>query len=214
MSLPKPYYDCDGITIFLGDCREILPYLPKVDLVLADPPYGIDYQFTRRIEWQRKDKIVGDDAFPLWIFDEIKPSNAMFVWCRWDTLSSLPKPKSLIVWDKCSHSMGDLQHEFGRSWEACAFYVGPNHRFIYRPIDMIRCPKISPDNLKHPNEKPVGAISPLIKSHDGLILDPFMGSGTTLVAAKQLHRQAIGIEIEERYVEIAVKRLGQGVLPL
>jgi site-specific DNA-methyltransferase (adenine-specific) len=212
--LPTPYYNVDGITIYHGDCREILPHLPKVDLVLTDPPYGIDYQSSRRIEWQRKDKIVGDNEFPLWIFDEITPTNAMFVWCRWDTLPILPKPKSFIVWDKCNHSMGDLNHEFGRSWEACAFYTGPNHKFVYRPIDMIRCPKISPDKLQHPNEKPVGAVSPLIKSHDGLILDPFMGSGTTLVAAKQLHRQAIGIEIEEKYCEIAVRRLGQGVLPL
>jgi site-specific DNA-methyltransferase (adenine-specific) len=215
VALPKPYYDCDGITIYHGDCRDILPHLPKVDLVLADPPYGIDYQSSRMIDWRRKDKIHGDNEFPIWLFDVCKPSIALFVWCRWDTLPIIPLPKSFIVWDKGCHSMGDLNHEYGRQWEACAFYPGPEHRFIKRPVDIIRTPKIPPLSLQHPNEKPTTALTPLIVAHPGdTILDPFMGSGTTLVAVKQLGRKAIGIEIELKYVEIAIKRLAQGVLPL
>lgn len=211
MSLPKPYYEKDGLVIYHADCREILPELPKVDLVLTDPPYGIDYQSAWRTEWQRKEKIVGDDEFPLWIFDLCKPSVAMFVWCRWDILPKLPTPKSFIVWDKLVHGMGDLEHEFGRRWEGCAFYPGENHKFIKRPVDVITAQRIQPDKLTHPNEKPIGAISPLIQSHEGNVLDPFLGSGTTLVAAKELGRKATGIEIEERYCEIAAKRLAQEV---
>jgi len=192
-----------------------LPYLESIDLVITDPPYGIDYQSARRIDWQRKAKIQGDDEFPLWIFTVLEPSVALFVWCRWDLLRIFPAPKSFIVWDKGVHSMGDLEHEYGRQWEAVAFYPGPEHSFIRRPIDIIRCLRVAPEQMVHPNEKPVGAIKPLIYAHPpGLILDPFMGSGTTLRAAKDLNRKAIGIEIEERYCEIAAKRMSQMVMEL
>jgi site-specific DNA-methyltransferase (adenine-specific) len=210
----KPYYDDGkGIVIYHGDCREILPTLPNVDLVLTDPPYGMDYQSSRRTEWQRKGKIQGDKTFPMWVFD-IKPSNALFACCRWDNLKEIPDPKSFIVWDKCRHGMGDLEHEFGRQWEAIAFYPGPSHSFTRRPVDIIRVPCVSPIDLEHPNEKPPEIWTPILNSHNGTILDPFMGSGTTLRAAKDLGRKAIGIEIEERYCEIAARRLSQEVLAI
>lgn len=208
----KPYHVEDAGIIWNCDCRLILPHLPKVDVIIADPPYGIDYQSNRRVNWQRQDKIVGDKEFPLWIFELFNPTNALFVWCRWDNLLILPKPKSFIVWDKGVHSMGDLDHEFGRQWEACAFYPGQAHTFLKRPVDVIRVSKIPSKSLLHPNEKPIGAIKPLIASHDGIILDPFLGSGTTAVAAKELGRRFIGIEISEEYCKIAVKRIRQGVL--
>lgn len=217
MSLPKPYYNDNraGITIYHGDCREILPHLQKVDIVLTDPPYGINYQSARRTEWQRKDPIHGDDSFPLWIFEYIKPKVAFMIWCRWENLKDIPKPKSFIAWDKGNHSMGDLNHEFGRRWEAVAFYPGPMHKFKRRPADLIIANRINPSSLIHPNENPVEALTPLIDCHVGeTVLDPFMGSGTTLRAAKDLGRKAIGIEIEERYCEISARRLAQEVLPL
>jgi site-specific DNA-methyltransferase (adenine-specific) len=211
----NPYYQDKAVVIYHADCREIIPHLPQVDLVLTDPPYGIDYQSARRTDSQRKPKISGDKEFPLWLFDLCKPNNALFIWCRWDILPFLPIPKSFIVWDKCVHGMGDLQHEYGRQWEACAFYPTLGHKFIKRPIDIIRCPRIPPEELRHPNEKPVGAIAPLIIANEGLtILDPFMGSGTTLRATKDLGRKAIGIEIEEKYCEIAAKRMSQEVMEL
>ncbi len=210
----KPYYEREGIVIYHGDCREILPKLTeKVDLVLTDPPYGIDYQSARRTEWNRKAKIQGDDIFPLWMFDLLKPERALFVWCRWDILHLLPIPKSLIVWDKGNHSMGDLQHEYGRQWEAVAFYPMAEHQFRYRPKDIINIMRVAPERLIHPNEKPVEVAKSLLDANVGdLILDPFMGSGSVLRAAKDLGRKAIGIEIEERYCEVAAKRLSQEVL--
>jgi len=209
----KPYYQDDGVTIYHGDCREILPELEKVDLVLTDPPYGIGYQSAMR--FKPLPKIVGDDEFPLWIFDALKPLFAMFVWCRWDILAQLPKPKSFIVWDKCMHSMGDLKHEYGRQWEAIAFYPTKEHKFTKRPVDIIRCQRVSSDKMLHPAEKPVGAITPLIIANEGdTVLDPFMGVGSTLLASKKLNRKCIGIEIEEKYCEIAANRCRQSVMTL
>ena len=215
MSLPQPYFQDEAVTIYHADCRDILPLLEPVDLVVTDPPYGIDYQSAWRTDWNRKAKIQGDKAFPLWLFETLRPSSGMFVFCRWDNLSGLPSPKSFIVWDKGNHSMGDLEHEYGRQWEGIAFYPGLHHRFRYRPKDIILAARIGPEALTHPNEKPVSLMRALIEANDGdVILDPFMGSGTALRAAKDLGRKAIGIEIEEKYCEIAAKRMSQLVLPL
>jgi site-specific DNA-methyltransferase (adenine-specific) len=204
----KSYYDHDGITIYHGDGKSVLDMSPE--LVICDPPYGMDYQSCWKTEWQRAEKIIGDEAYPMWIF-EINPSIAMFACCRWDNLYEIPKPKSFIVWDKCRHGMGDLEHEFGRQWEGIAFYPGPCHKFTTRPIDIIRTPCVPPHALLHPNEKPSQLFSTIILSHSGIIFDPFCGSGSILRCAKDLGRKAIGIEIEERYCEIAAKRLSQEV---
>jgi site-specific DNA-methyltransferase (adenine-specific) len=214
MTLPKPYYQDDAVTIYHADCRDILPDLPKVDLVLTDPPYGIDYQSSRRTDNQRKDKIFGDKEFPLWLFN-IKPLRATFVFCRWDILPILPLPKSFIVWDKLRHSMGDLNHEYGRQWEAISFYPEIEHQFIGRPIDIIRVPCVPACDLQHPNEKPAAVVAHILTHNVGdIILDPFLGSGTTAFAAKKLGRKCIGIEIEEKYCEIAAKRCSQTVMDL
>lgn len=214
--ITKPYYADEAVCIVHADCRLVLPLIPdkSIDLVLTDPPYGINYQSARRTDWQRKEKIQGDKEFPLWLFG-FKPRRATFVWCRWDILSLLPPPKSFIVWDKMRHSMGDLNHEYGRQWEAIAFYPEAEHQFNGRPIDIIRVPCVPACNLSHPNEKPVEAVALLLKHNAGdIILDPFLGSGTTAVCAKKLGRKCIGIEIEEKYCEIAAKRCSQGVLKL
>lgn len=204
----------DGICLVHGDCRPLVGELDwsAVDIVCTDPPYGMDYQSAWRTDWNRKPKIRGDDEYPMWLFDPL-PKVALFAWCRWDNLRELPPPKSFIVWDKGRHSMGDLQHEFGRQWEAIAFYPGAQHEFTRRPIDIIRVPCIPPDQLVHPNEKPVGAISPLIAAHlKGLVLDPYAGSGPVGVVCKKLGRRCLMIEIEEKYCRIAAERLRQGVL--
>jgi len=131
----------------------------------------------------------------------------------YDNLYDIPKPKSFIVWDKKCHSMGDLEHEFGRQWEAIAFYPGENHKFKRRPVDIIRCAKVSPEKLTHPNEKPVSMWRPILESHDGSVLDPFMGSGAILGACKELKRNGIGIEISEKYCATAKKRLQNTQVP-
>jgi site-specific DNA-methyltransferase (adenine-specific) len=210
----KPYYQDEAVTIYHGDCREIVPGLGRFDLLLTDPPYGMNYSSAWRTKHQRLGSIQGDDTFPLYVFDWAGDV-ASFIFCRWDNLSSLPKPKSFIAWDKECHSMGDLEHEFGRQWEACAFYPGERHSFLKRPVDIIRVPRVAPARLLHPTEKPVELLARLIECHPtGSILDPFAGSGTTGRAAKDLGRKAVLIEREEKYCEIAARRMAQEVLSL
>lgn len=207
----KPYYEDSHCTIYHGDCREILPELDKVDLVLTDPPYGMSFQSNHRNI--KHDKIKNDDQLPidliyLAMFKAIKAS---YFFCRWDNLKQMPPPKSVLAWVKNNWSMGDLEHEHGRQWEACCFYPKDEHEFIKRIPDVIIVDRTN--NNLHPTEKPVELMKIIINANVcQTILDPFMGSGTTLRAAKDLNRKCIGIELEEKYCEIAVERLRQEVL--
>ena len=107
--------------------------------------------------------------------------------------------------------MGDLQHEHGRQWEAIAFYPQSEHEFITRIPDVIKENRTG--NTLHPTEKPIDLMKKILMANVGdVVLDPFCGSGSTLVAAKQLGRNYIGIEISEKYCKIAEERLRQEVL--
>ena len=207
----KPYYQDSAVTIYHGDCREILPTLPKVDLVLTDPPYGMN--FVSNFRNVKHKPIAGDGQLDVVLIDECikKAMRAAYVFCRWDNLKDMPRPKSVLAWVKNNWSMGDLKHEHGRQWEACCFYANEGHEFITRIPDVIHADRTG--NHQHPTEKPVSLMGRLIAANVGqTVLDPFMGSGTTLRAAKDLGRKAIGIEIEEKYCEIAAKRMAQEVL--
>ncbi len=222
----KPYYSHGGIEIYHGDCQEILPSLGMVDLVMTDPPYGINFQSRYRSTGEginsgprassyRFPKIQGDRSTDTGIIEELISMADMgtYVCTRWDVFPYLPLPKSLLAWVKDDWSAGDLEHEHGKQWEAICFYPGPGHRFIKRIPDVIHVPRTI--NHYHPTEKPVELFRQLmVANHGNLILDPFMGSGTVLRAAKDLGKRAIGIEIEERYCEIAAKRLFQEVMVL
>ncbi len=209
----KPYYEHGGITIYHGDCREIITNIGKCDLVVTDPPYGMEFQSNHRI--QKHMKIQGDDRFPLELMYQIKLQSeyATYMFCRWDNLPeimSFDKPKSVLAWIKNNWSMGDLEHEHGRQWEAICFWPREKHKFIKRIPDVINADRTG--NFDHPTQKPSGLIRLIIEANEGdIILDPFCGSGSTLEAARDSGRKAIGIEIEEKYCEIAAKRLQQEV---
>lgn len=209
------YYHEDGppsIDVYCGDCLEVMKLLDQVDLVVTDPPYGIDFQSNYREV--KHDKIHGDKELPL---ETIKfamaiASKASYVFCRWDNIVEFPKPKSVLAWIKNNWSMGDLEHEHGRMWEACLFYPKMEHKFIERIPDVIKADRTG--NELHPTQKPVSLITRIIKCNVGeVVLDPFMGSGTTLVSCKELKRVGIGIEISEKYCEIAKKRLQNTIVP-
>jgi DNA modification methylase len=203
----KPYYhdETSGITIYHGDAREVSAWL-LADVLVTDPPYGMDY----RSGWQDRqiqndlNTAARDEVLRMW------GDRAALVFGRWDQ----PHPdtaKMLLTWDKGDWpGMGDLSLPWGPSTEE--IYVLGGGFIGKRSGSVIRVDRLTGDTM-HPNEKPVALLSRLIeRCPAGVIADPFMGSGTTLVAAKLMGRRAIGIELEERYCEIAAKRLAQGVL--
>lgn len=201
MSLPTPYYEQDGITIYHGDCREILPHLPKVDLVLTDPPYGVGYSTWDRTVPRPQD----------WLYQCINLAETVYVTPGNGQTVLYPHPTWTMAWfrpgsvQRCREGSG-FSH-----WEPILVYGKHKASVDAKQIKAIP----QPDAKGHPCPKPIELFKWLVYGVDAQsILDPFMGSGTTLVAAKQLGRKAIGIEIEEKYCEIAVKRLGQGVLAL
>ena len=196
--------------IHCGDCLELLKEIPdnSIDLVITDPPYGMFFQSNHRAV--KHLKIEGDNELPIEAINHCIriAKNACYIFCRWDNLKDMPKPKSVLCWVKNNWSMGDLEHEHGRQWEAICFYPKEGHEFIKRIPDVIFSERTG--NELHPTEKPIKLIRTLIKANKGkVVLDPFIGSGTTAVACIQSERDFIGIEIEPKYVEIANQRIEQ-----
>ena len=195
-------------TLYLGDCVEILPTLDNVDALVTDPPYGMKFQSNHRMI--KHQKIHNDESDEIavevikWGIENVKHS--IYAFGRWDNIYGYPKPKSLITWVKNNWSMGDLHHEHARQTEVAFFYALKNHKFeTKRPTDVIHFPRTC--NEFHPTEKPVGLMKQFCSWTSGTILDPFMGSGTTGVAAVQMKRKFIGVEREQKYFDIACKRI-------
>jgi site-specific DNA-methyltransferase (adenine-specific) len=192
-------------TLYCGDCLEILPTLGKVDAVVTDPPYGMAFQSNYRAE--KHERIAHDDDVQmLQKACDISPNHSSYVFCRWGDLLDVPRPRSLITWVKNNWSMGDLEHEHARQTETILFYAGPDHFFPKgRPQDVIRAPRSNND--LHPTQKPVELMRAVVGWTSGIVLDPFMGSGSTGVACAKLGRKFIGIELEPKYFDISCKRI-------
>jgi DNA modification methylase len=191
-------------TLYLGDAREIVPNL-ALGSVVSDPPYGMSFRSNHREE--RHEAIANDETDELlqWAC-RLSPPHSSYIFCRWDNLFAVPKPKSVVTWVKNNWSMGDLEHEHARQTELALFYPGPNHDFPKgRPTDMIRAPRTG--NEYHPTEKPVQLMRAVIEWTRGTVLDPFMGSGPTGCAAVAMGRDFIGVELVPEYFDIACKRI-------
>ena len=212
-----PYYSDDYATIYHGDCREILPGL-NAEVLVTDPPYGIGYEPTFK-KWSGKpsgwEKIEGDDVRfdPTLLLGMNVP---LVIWGATYFSDRLPIG-DWLVWDKRGGVSADKM--FGTSIEL-AWMRGTGKVIIKRLLHggVINADSVTGNNAirSHPTQKPIALMAWCIKlaKTDGVILDPYVGSGTTLVAAKNLGRKSIGIEIEERYCEIAAEWLSQGVLDL
>lgn len=210
----KPYYDDgNGIVIYHGDCREILPQLPNADLVLTDPPYGVHVEVNRRGFMAYRQ---GQDAAK-W---DVRPDDTTIkltlergiqsiVWGFGYFANVLGPCCAPLVWDK---QTGDNYFADGElAWTS--FKTGTLRIFRHQWCGCFKDSERT-ERAQHPTQKPVALFTWCIalSNEPNTILDPFMGSGTTLRAAKDLGRKAVGIEIEERYCEIAAKRLAQEVL--
>ena len=202
----KPFYQDSYATIYLGDCREILPALPKCDLLLTDPPYGLADKWTggtwgaapMYADAKRWDRDIPEDI----VISLPDRSPSVIIWGG--NLYKLPPSRCWLAWEK-QVKMATMA-DFELAWTN---FDRPSKQFVENR---------NPDGKRqHPTQKPLELMLWCIiecRPTPQTILDPFMGSGTTLVAAKSLGRKAIGVEIEERYCEIAVKRLQQDYLPL
>jgi site-specific DNA-methyltransferase (adenine-specific) len=250
--MPTPYYDHGGITIYHGDCREIMPSIAdaSVDLVLTDPPYGhnnnngdLAHRREEALGLVKRGVAKAGEARPIandgpeanelvrWMFGHaarvIKPGCCCCCCCggggpdpqfaRWSLwLDEVLNFKQMVVWDKGGLGMG---WHYRRNYEtilvgekpgsACHWYGGNTQ------ANVVRIPGLKPTADGHPTPKPPELMGLFVRLHSQpgeLILDPFAGAGTTLRAAKDMGRRAIGIEIEERYCEIAAKRMAQETL--
>lgn len=207
MNLPKPYYEDSAVTIYHGDCRQILPILGRFDLLLTDPPYGIGFA-AQPTKGQRKAggsaESWDDEAIEEWvIFQAISKAQKCVVWGG--NYYSLPAARCWLSWYKpdAPPSMGNVEY----AWTN----LNQNSRQVSRSISAT-----NPERLGHPTQKPLHVISWAIQQAGDLetIIDPFAGSGTTGDAAKNLGKRATLIEREEKYCEIAATRLAQEVLAL
>ena len=209
-----PYYQDDSCTIYHADCRDILPQLEPVDLVLTDPPYGIGEDGGDKKRRRDYEPLVVHEKFN---WDQDRPNREIFqmifacskhqaIFGGNYFTDYLPPSMGWIYWDKrMGGDFSDGELIFTSQKKAL-------RRFDVSPFENLR----GGHDRQHPTQKPLSLMKYLILRFENAqtILDPFMGSGTTLVAAKNLDRKAIGIEREEKYCEIAVKRLSQEVLSL
>ena len=228
----RPVYDEGGVTLYHGDCREVLPTLTRgsVDLVLTDPPYGIGYVTARR---SHDDPMVaplhGDDHVPVdWLAEIPRLSRfrtALYWFIREDGIEAVRQAvqgikfglNTMLVWDKQASAVGNL-NDYARRTEYIVFATnGPVRLNGSRDPNLLSVPRVNPRVMVHPTEKPLPLLSYLVMrstDQDEMVLDPFAGSGSTLVAARQLGRRAIGIELEAKYIEVAIRRLQQAAMPL
>lgn len=214
MTSITPYYQDDAVTIYHGDCREIVPTLGKFELLLADPPYGINYSHGKDTgRWKTKFsgiRIIGDNE-PIDLSFLIELDIPSIIWGGNYFADKLPLSRSWIVWDKRSgsHHTNDFA-----DCEIAWSNLGIVARMFRHQWDGFR--KASEVNIKrqHPTQKPIMLMKWCINLAGDVqtILDPFAGSGTTGRAAKDLGKKAVLIEIEEKYCEIAARRMGQEVL--
>lgn len=245
----KPYYQHAGITIYHGDCKDLLPKVADIEnsVIIADPPYG-----QTSLEW---DEWTGNwlQAIPeasksLWCFGSLR----MFAEHQLNFRVAGWKLSQDLVWEKHNGSSfhadrfrrvhESICHFYRGSWSEVPHYVPTTPDATARTVRRKKRPphmghieeghytsedggprlmrsvifmRSEHGRAEHPTQKPIELIKPLIhygSFGDGYVVVPFSGSGSELVAAKQMGRRAIGIEIEEKYCEIAAKRLSQEIL--
>lgn len=216
----KPYYQDDLVTLFHGDCLEVTEWL-EADVLVTDPPYGVDVsqygmdnnpkkrreQTARSVIKNDGDTEARDAALALW---GTKPAIVFGSWRR-------PRPENVrqrLIWYKSKASPGISSAPWYPADEEIYVmgkgFTGHPEQNVYQTNEA-RMGRAGPAfTIGHPTPKPVGLMERLIaKCPDGIIADPFAGSGATLLASRNLGRKSVGIELEEKYCELIVTRLAQ-----
>lgn len=208
----EPYYQDDHVTIYHGDCREILPSLERPDMILTDPPYGLGDRWqggggeTTKSSWRFDpgEAMSWDGSIVDGVVDLVTMADCVVIWGG--NYYPLPPSRCWFLWDKKQNDQ----------WTTAQAEMAWTN--VDRPVRMFRMAQAEAHgqmHKEHPTQKPVTLMTWCIamsRCEPGVIADPFMGSGSTLRAAKDLGRKAIGIELDERYCEIAARRMGQEVL--
>lgn len=234
----EPYYSDDWVTIYHGDALDVVPGLSGLGAVVGDPPYcsgGRQQASARTVfsksgardSWFFTDNM-GADSYVWWLrqfagmfYAACAPGSHLYVFTDWRQYGNVTTAfetkgwtlRSVVVWDKMrGGAMGSFWRN-NHEWVP-VFTKGPPRPMPHGSF-FNTWREAKPQGDEHPTVKPLDLVQYLVEaSGEGVVLDPWMGSGTTLVAAKNLSRKSIGIEIEERYCEIAAKRCSQEVLDL
>ena len=178
-------------TLYLGDCLEILPTLGKVDAVVTDPPYGVGQKYEDSYK---------DTQTPTEWFELIGDVQLAFTLPQ-TKFDQYPKPDWLVVWHK-PLTLGYWSTPFIPKWEGILTW-----RIQAKVPDLVSYNPQRAKDIGHPTPKPVDLMRAIVRWTNGVVLDPFMGSGTTGVACAKMGRKFIGIEIEPKYFDIACKRI-------
>lgn len=201
------------------DCLEGLKQIEdnSVDCIIIDPPYGINYLSNHYKNGNPHKKIINDDVLFIPMDDlwrVLKPTGCMFIFYSHKKPLVDERVKNVIVWVKNNWTAGDLEGDFGNQYELIAYMPKDEFKILSKRYSNVwKFNRIAPE--LHPTQKPVDIIRRLIETsttENMIVLDCFMGSGTTAVACKQLKRNFIGFEIDKDYCDIANKRLNQSNL--
>lgn len=231
----KPTWSKNGVDLYLGDCREILPTLGKVDAIVTDPPYAVSVAGAVHVGQPGKGKrnfdfFAGDDDWSAMIERVLEAArltigslnpHSMYWWCghrQFGPLVSLFEGEGFstrpLVWSKLCPPPAPPNAGYSAGAELCVYAYKSGRTFNdFRQNSVIVSDSYrhgQPGKVDHPTQKPLNVIDPLIRTstdRGDTIADPFMGSGTTGVACVKLGRKFIGIEIEPKYFDIAVRRI-------
>ena len=213
--------------IIHGDCLKEIPKIEdgSIDCVIIDPPYGIDFQSNYKKE--KFDKIKSDDKDSFSLLDnslekvkpKMKKDSHIYIFTSWKVFDKI-KPivekhfeiKNCLIWNKEDRGMGDLNGNYAESYEMIIFATQGKRKLVgdSRPVNVLDFERTT--NTNHPTEKPVELLKELIKNstvEGELVLDYFAGSGSTMIATKELNRKAVAIEIKKEYVDIIKSRTKQ-----
>src|SRR6266568_1648722 len=213
--------------IYLGDCLDILKTLPdeSVDCIITDPPYGINYlSRSHSLPLTKVANDKGNEAYTLLdkalaiAWHKLKPDRHVYIFTNWQAFEGMApivrkyfRLKGALAWIKNNRTRGDLKANYGYQYEM-VLYAHKGRRWLFgkRDSDVLYFDKVPSNYMQHPTEKPVKLLEYFIQKstlEGEVVLDMFMGSGSTCVAAKRTNRRYIGIELEQEWFAVATKRL-------